>query len=272
MMKKLFLVPFFMIGFVPLSHAQLFKKLRQKVENAVDKKLDDVIYGKGKNNKEEIVIEKEQRESKEEAISSATKESVIKFPEDVGTQEKEVLSFKDRRYVFDTKITYNLVSQNVTLEMMNYLNSKNGDYSGRTSAFKVKQLKTFTIDDKDLIIELTEIGGEKIKNVYPRDASENEEKSPIDVQFDEKLLKQTGNKKTILGYSCVEYIYETDELKFTSWIAPTFKNRHFKNTMIKGWHLETNVFMKKINSKYTIKAKEVDTNYYKTIDTAAYLY
>jgi len=275
---------FLLIGFSTPTQAQFWKKIKKrlekKVENKVldkidrtaDKKIDETLDGKGKKKTKKTTVKNEK--------SSLKKKEVI--------PPKPLLSkVNTQTYRFNTSITIEMSGNTSTDKaVFEYFFDKNNQ---NITCFKVDPSKMgggnsgmkgeiYMVLNKENPTMFMNMMGMKIKKSVDKNQMNQFDNS---TDLDDTEITKTGKSKSILGYSCSEYLvkHKNDD-KTTVHIWATTANFPIKgtfipilgmrneNSKIKGFILEMNV--KNAKGSNTIKVTKINKNTSLTINASEY--
>ncbi|MFD1314851.1 DUF4412 domain-containing protein [Namhaeicola litoreus] len=231
-MKIITFIPFLIFLFlfqINSIQGQILKKLKNKVQQAAEEsvlnKLGEKVYQKTDKQMDSLL-------NIDPNYQSQTNEKLGKLLEGSNIPVAD-------QYRFDTRVIYDLETthkkEKTTMENTFWL-SNSGQYFG--SAIKMNEVKQegelpeiFTILDEEHEAILIFMEEQKIVQTMSMKSISDlvEEDESIDQTIN---IKQTGNTKTILGYTCEEFVSETPDAKTTMWITQDlelFKKNMFYN-------------------------------------------
>lgn len=272
-------------GFLERVARKATEKVEQKAEQKADEKLDEKIDEGFESLEESADHEKEERSASEEERSRKRMSSLM---EKMGVSSEPVPISES--YHFSSKMTMhykNMDSQGqVTDEgdVVTYLDpgEKNFAYefvSGNQSGREGPQKGVFIMDySNGATIILSDDNGEKTGVVYGikffddaiEDDSEAYEEESEDAEFYDPRYKKTGRTKTISGYKCEEYAYNTEEEKGSFWVtkeaewkandtfSAIFKAGLYSHGIYNGMMMESESIDKETGEKNMMQVTELD--------------
>ncbi len=218
----------FFCSFLPLtSEAQILNKLTRKLEDKIEKMGEEEIdkelskevdkdLGQDTTLREDTTHGGYDRTSKallEGILGSSMNPENIELPED---------------YHFDMSVTYEMTNEKDKVSYIKYLLPSSGTkvigFEMMDEDKKAENKIVWDLEREVMVMYQEDKKGNKslqklpsFTNVFSKQMEqENEEK------YGETTIKKTGKTKTILGYSCDEYIMENDEMISNVWIADKF--------------------------------------------------
>ncbi|AXG70644.1 hypothetical protein KORDIASMS9_02885 [Kordia sp. SMS9] len=226
-----------------ITNAQLLKRIQNKVENKVEQKLE------------------------QKALEETEKTADKMLDNVLNPQKKKTAISTSNSYSFNQRITLEMQTEGNEKAQLDFLfDSKNDEVicmkinnDGDNSGGKIYAVITPTSSTMFM-----DMPGMKIKKKVAQ-----EELGQLD--YSDKIpqhtdLEKTGNTKTILGYTCEEYVYKNEGGNVHAWVATNFPiHGKFvpilgmkKNGPFEGFVLELKY--KAANESGSIKVINVDTN------------
>ena len=220
--KAILLLVIFSFSFLQNTNAQILKKLKKRVQQAVEETLIDKTSDSLQNN------DPNYQDKNEEQLQNMF----------LGNKEDIPI---ESIYKFDTSVTYRMesIADNKPVSIdYNMLFSKNNNYMAtkmqniNSEEMKGKpeamQMTTILDDKNQAMIMLMEdqkiaqvISMEKIK-----DLAVNEDSEETNIDTSKPNIKKTGRSKKILGYQCDEFETITEDGKSLVWITKELSIYH----------------------------------------------
>jgi hypothetical protein len=217
---RAFIIVFVSIFFIPSSEAQILGRLQRKLERKLENKLEDELdKALSKKVDEELnqdtTLRKDNREGGYDRTGAALFEGMMGSKFDMSDVELP------DAYHFKGRLTYQIQSEEEkdALEVTylfpeaeeNVLGFKTTDSEGQYFIWDL---------DRDVIVMYT-VDEEGNKNILKLPNMVNEQ---LQTQEDseEYTIEASGRTKTILGYSCAEYIMTGSDIESHAWIAKDF--------------------------------------------------
>jgi len=255
-----------LIGTTTPTKAQFWKKIKKKIE----KKTEDKINAK---------IDKTTDKLIDKALDGKKKEK--KSSTDPVTTPKQTTT-STTTYKFNQSVTVQVNSGSADTVSFEFLFSKNNkDITcmkiNESSMKDTQGMKgeVYIVSSKDKSTMFMNMMGMKIKKAT--DGNQMEQYNNAE-QLDKTSITATGKTKTILGYSCTEYIAKNEDITVQFWatnqdfpikgvFVPILGMRN-NNAKIKGFVLEMNVTS--AQNKQSIKVTSINKNANVTIHTNEY--
>ncbi|MCH2197216.1 MAG: DUF4412 domain-containing protein [Flavobacteriales bacterium] len=188
-------------------------RIDQKVDQGIDKSLDAIeglFKKKDKSNKKND--DSDSSDSNEKAYSDETSDGFGGFFSKVDMEES--YSF-DHMVKMDMTITDKKETQTVRSTM--FVNDENGEFAMKTKMEDVNSTMIFDVARNQMII-LTDMEGQKLAMSMDYDPAAYATAEEDDESYDMGEFKKTGRTKTILGYTCHEYVFESEESSGNCWV------------------------------------------------------
>jgi hypothetical protein len=226
-----------------IGYAQLLKRIQNKVEEKVEQKVE------------------------QKAMEEAEKTADKMLDKLLNPSKKKATSSNNNSYTFNQSITIEMQTEGSEKAQLDFLfDSKNSEVicmkltnMGDESGGKVYAVITPTSSTMFM-----DMSGMKIKKKVSKEELGQIDYSDKIPQHDD--LQKTGNTKTILGYTCNEYVYENEGGKVHAWVATNFPIQGKfvpilamkKEGPFEGFVLE--LTYKAANENGSVKVINVDTN------------
>lgn len=241
-MKALYTLLFFLITCFTSVYAQ--EQLLRSIKDAGKKKIEQQDFNTTRNNKERGNLQNEKKQSAPapgstpEPVSSESDTSTVVTPEVDESESAPVTNDPASAYTFDSKLTYQMESgkkQDKTTVSYYY-----ADGSLMTQ-LQGKDASTIMDMEKELMITIDEakktafvMSSAMMTKMIANQALKAEEKAPVTVV-------RTGQKKTILGYSCEEVLITSEDSKTISWVTTEIKMDYSKTFGIMAMSMNKNM-------------------------------
>jgi len=182
-----------------ITNAQLLKRIQNRVEEKVEQKVE------------------------QKAMEEAEKAADNMLDKVLNPSKKKASTNTKTSYTFNQSITLEMQTEGSEKVQLDFLfDSKNAevicmklDNMGDDSGGKVYAVITPT--SRTMFMDMP---GMKIKKKVSQDELGQLDYSDKIPQHND--LKKTGNTKTILGYTCSEYVYENEGGKVHAWVTKNF--------------------------------------------------
>ncbi len=213
------------------THAQFFKRLKKKAENAAartierkvenktaettDKAIDSLFTGDKGNKKEREAS----AEVEGESTVSERMDGMQTFPTDT-----ETVPPSNEVYEFHIEVDMEMTTTEGEVFPITYLMNENSNYFGMKanldaySGGDVQGSSVIVMDGENVRVFVDSPMMKMQMNQSIADQKGNQ--IPQMDDFDFTKPTKTGNTKTILGYTCDEYTLEADGNQITFWAAP----------------------------------------------------
>ena len=239
---------------VQVSNAQFLKRIQNKVENKVEEKVEqkatDEAEKAADNLLDKVLGTTKKSENTIKTTNSYTFNQSITLEMETKGNDKAQLDF-----LFDSK---NL--EVVCMKLADQNNEENG--------------QVYTVLTPTSSVVYMDMPGMKMKKEMNKDQLEQMDYS--DKISQKSDLVKTGKTKTVLGYTCDEYMYENDGGKIRAWVTNDFpiKGKYVpilgmkQNGPFDGFVME--LWFDTQSESGSIKVIKIDTNTNVKIDTNAY--
>lgn len=223
------------------------------------------------------LLKHKQGKVENKAAQKAMRKAADKMLDKVLNPFKKSVSSTSDSYTFNQTITIEIQTEGNEKATIDFLfDSKNSevicmklDNMGDDSGGKV-----YTVITPTSSTMFMDMSGMKIKKKVTNDELGQFDYTDKMPQHDD--LKKTGKTKTILGYTCHEYVYKNEGGSVHAWVATNFPiKQQFvpmlgmkKNGAFKGFVLELNY--KTINDSGSVKVVKIDMNATVTINANEY--
>ncbi|NQX92666.1 MAG: DUF4412 domain-containing protein [Flavobacteriales bacterium] len=288
-MKKLtLLITLFCVGLTLTSSAQIVDRskdrAKNKANNRVDNKIDKGIDS-GLDAIEGLFKKKDKNKDKGDKSQDAQTETQEQNEEMPGFTMGGKADVEDS-YTFDHSIDLKMITtdkkgKQETMDMTMMVAEESGVFG---TEMIVDGAKSFSIMDlaNGKVITLTNAEGMKIGMVVQLDPESMQQ--GVDGEGEMPDFKKTGRTKVILGYTCEEYTYETEEETMSMWMTDetsfsltdafstmAAQNPDFQNIYAEKTWLEMTMTNKK-NPKETMvmQVTQINENQPTTVKTEGY--
>lgn len=269
----------FFCSFLPFSlEAQILNKLTRKLEDKIEKMGEEEIDKElskevDKDLGQDTTLRKDTTYGGYDRTSKALLEGILG-----SSMNPENIELPDA-YHFDMSVTYEMINEKDKASYIKYLLPSSGTkvigFEMMDKDKKAESKIVWDLEREVMVMYQEDKKGNKslqklpsFTNVFSKQMEqENEEK------YGETTIKKTGNTKTILGYSCDEYIMENDEIVSNIWIAGKFPYSYREYADVFSQQLKTPGYSElsekegfALEMKTTYKDKKANTTELKAVD------
>ncbi len=277
-------------GFLNKLKNKAIESATKKTEERVEKKMDEKI-DEGLDEAEDSMKSNQESTKQDEDSDAATARMMSKmFGGSADVKLPEKYNF-DGYFALETESVQG-DKRKLNAKMIMHLD-KSGDNVGmeilEADGKKMdEKAKSFMIFDNDLksMITLTQSGDMNMAMIMNLDGFGDMADSLVEENSDNVKINKTGKTKSILGYSCDNYIIESEEGTTDAWISHEIKMSTFKafqflqsqqkkknspySSIKDGFVLEAESTMKGEKGKTVMRVTEVNLNKNTSISTKGY--
>jgi hypothetical protein len=199
-------------------------KTNNRVDNKIDQGIDkslDAIEGVFKRKPKEDKKKKEETPQTEEEQSQAAAESMLSgglFGGQSNAQIKDAYKF-DHRVSMTMEMTDKKGEKSPEQQMQMYFSESDPEIGIRTMQEGMNSLMVMDMGNKVMVM-LMDVGESKMLMTIPLNGDLlSEEEEEKHTKSDDFTFTKTGRTKTILGYTCEEYIGEDKESTSVFWVT-----------------------------------------------------
>lgn len=187
-----------------------------RIDQGIDKSLDAIEGAFKRKPKEERKKKDNNQEEEQSQTTAEASGSVGLFGGQSDAQIKDSYTF-DHRVSMTMEMTDKKGEKGQAQQMQMYFSDSEPEIGIRTMQDGMNSLMVMDIGNKVMVM-LMDVGGSKMLMTIPLD-DEMLNDDTDEAKVDDFKITKTGRTKTILGYTCDEYVAEDDENNSVFWVT-----------------------------------------------------